>query len=33
LNFTSQSDHAPWAATAPERSQMVTAVFFNNQLK
>jgi prepilin-type N-terminal cleavage/methylation domain-containing protein len=33
LNFTSQSDHAPWAATAPERSQTVTAVFFNNQLK
>jgi hypothetical protein len=33
LNFTSQSDHAPWATTAPERSQTVTAVFFNNQLK
>jgi prepilin-type N-terminal cleavage/methylation domain-containing protein len=33
LNFTSQSDRAPEGTTAPERSQTVTAVFFNNQLK
>jgi prepilin-type N-terminal cleavage/methylation domain-containing protein len=33
LNFNSQSDRAPQGAAAPERSQVVTAVFFNNQLK
>lgn len=33
LNFASQSDRAPEGTTAPERSQTVTAVFFNNQLK
>src|SRR5438105_1515939 len=33
LGLTSQSDRAPEGATAPRQAQVVTAVFFNNQLK
>ncbi len=33
LGLTSQSDRAPEGATAPRQAQVVTAVYFNNQLK
>ena len=33
LSLTSQSDRAPEGATAPRQAQVVTAVYFNNQLK
>ena len=33
LGLTSQSDRAAEGATAPRQAQVVTAVFFNNQLK
>jgi hypothetical protein len=33
LGLTSQSDRAPEGAAAPRQAQVVTAVFFNNQLK
>jgi prepilin-type N-terminal cleavage/methylation domain-containing protein len=33
LGLTSQSDRAPAGSTAPRQARLVTAVFFNNQLK
>ena len=33
LGLTSQSDRAPEGAAAPRQAQVVTAVYFNNQLK
>ena len=33
LGLTSQSDRAPEGATVPRQAQVVTAVYFNNQLK
>ena len=33
LSLTSQSDRAPEGATLPSHAQVVTAVYFNNQLK
>ena len=33
LGLTSQSDRAPEGATTPRQAQVVTAVYFNNQLK
>lgn len=33
LNLTSQSERAPEGGAAPKRAPLVTAVFFNNQLK
>jgi prepilin-type N-terminal cleavage/methylation domain-containing protein len=33
LGLASQSDRAPEGASAPRQAQVVTAVFFNNQLK
>jgi prepilin-type N-terminal cleavage/methylation domain-containing protein len=33
LDFNSQSEHAPSGSAAPEASQLITGVFFNNRVK